>query len=111
MKVPGVDFLFIKVAGLTLSWPKSVSYRNQSTDLQSKSMDRFLYDRDLHPERVKYSTSSYLEKLQNRVKLKTDSVLPLLEILLKSEDGCVDQFPSNVRFLYPLKTLENLTVF
>ena len=110
MKVPGVDF-FIKVAGLTLSWPKSVSYRNQSTDLQSKSMDRFLYDRDLHLERVKYSTFFYLEKLQNSVKLKTDSVFPLLEILLKSEDGCVDQSPSNVPFLYPLKTLENLTVF
>ena len=33
MKVPGMDFLFIKVAGLTLSWPKSLLYRNQSTDL------------------------------------------------------------------------------
>ena len=32
----------------------SLSYRNQSTDLQSKSMGWFLYDRDLHHERVKY---------------------------------------------------------
>ena len=32
---------------------KSLSYRNQSIDLQSKSMDWFLFDRDLHHERVK----------------------------------------------------------
>ena len=31
------------------------SYRNQSIDLQSKSMDWFLYDRDLRNERVKYN--------------------------------------------------------
>ena len=30
----------------------SFSYRNQSIDLQSKSMDWFLYDRDLRCERV-----------------------------------------------------------
>ena len=29
------------------------SYRNQSIDLQSKSMDRFLYDNGLRHERVK----------------------------------------------------------
>ena len=37
---------------LTLSWWRSLSYRNQSTDLQSKSMDWFLYDRDICHERV-----------------------------------------------------------
>ena len=37
---------------LTLSWPRSLSYRNQSIDLQSKSVDWFLYDRDLSHERV-----------------------------------------------------------
>ena len=31
----------------------SPSYKNQSTDLQSKSMDWFLYDRELSRERVK----------------------------------------------------------
>ena len=31
----------------------SLSYRNQSIDLRSKSMDWFLYDRDLRHERVK----------------------------------------------------------
>ena len=32
---------------LTLSWQRSLSNRNQSTDLQSKTMDWFLYDRGL----------------------------------------------------------------
>ena len=39
---------------LTLSWRKSLSYKNQSTDLLCKSMDYCLYDRDLGSERVKY---------------------------------------------------------
>ena len=29
---------------LTLSWWGRLSYRNQSNDLQSKSIDRFLYE-------------------------------------------------------------------
>ena len=38
---------------LTLSWWRSLSYRNQSIDLLCKSMNWFLYDRDLRLERVK----------------------------------------------------------
>ena len=38
---------------LTLSWRGPLLYRNQSIDLQSKSMDWFLYDNDLRHERVK----------------------------------------------------------
>ena len=34
------------MSNLTLSWLKSLRYRNQSIDLQSKSMDWFLYDRN-----------------------------------------------------------------
>ena len=37
---------------LALSWQRSLSYRNQSIDLQSQSVDWFLYDRDLRHERV-----------------------------------------------------------
>ena len=40
---------------LTLSWRRSLSYRNQSIDLQSKLIDWFLYNRDLRHERVKDS--------------------------------------------------------
>ena len=38
---------------LNVSWRRSLSYRNQSVDLQSKSLDWFLYDRDFHHERIK----------------------------------------------------------
>ena len=38
---------------LTLSWRRSLSYRNQSIDLQSKSIDCFLYCKDAHREKVK----------------------------------------------------------
>ena len=43
----------LPVFKLTLSWRNSLSYRNQSNDLQNKSMDLFLYDRDLRHEKVK----------------------------------------------------------
>ena len=38
---------------LTLSWWRPISYRNQSIDLWSKSMDWFLYDNSLRHESVK----------------------------------------------------------
>ena len=38
---------------LNFSWWRPLSYRNQSIDLQSNSMDWFLYDNGLHHERVK----------------------------------------------------------
>ena len=37
---------------LILSWWRSLSYRNQSIELQSKSVDCFLYDWDLRHEGV-----------------------------------------------------------
>ena len=37
---------------LTLLWRRSLSNRNQTFDFWSKSVDWFLYDRDLHHERV-----------------------------------------------------------
>ena len=37
---------------LTLLWRRSLSYRNLSVDLQSKSIDWFLYDRKFRHERV-----------------------------------------------------------
>ena len=38
---------------LILSWQRRLSYRSQSIDLQSKSVDWFLYDNGLRHERVK----------------------------------------------------------
>ena len=51
----------VKMNYLTLSWRRSLSYRNQTIDLLCKSMDWFLYDSDLRHGRVK-----------NGIKLKTD---------------------------------------
>ena len=48
---------------LTLSWRGPKSYRNQSIDLQSKSMDWFLYDIGLRHERVKASKTIIKEFL------------------------------------------------
>ena len=42
---------------LTLSRRRPILHRNQSTDLQSKSMDWFLYDIGLRHERLKYDYS------------------------------------------------------
>ena len=46
-------FWFAPNDSLTLSRRRPISYRNQSTDLLRKSMDWFLYDIGLRPERVK----------------------------------------------------------
>ena len=39
---------------LTFSWRRPLSYRNQSIDLRSKSLDWFLYGNGLRHERVKW---------------------------------------------------------
>ena len=41
------------VSSLTSLWRRPLSYRNQSIDLRSESVDWFLYDNGLHHERVK----------------------------------------------------------
>ena len=50
---------------LTLSWPRSLLYRNQSIDLQRKSMDWFLYDMGHRHERVKHFQASLRPVLGN----------------------------------------------
>ena len=51
---------------LTLSWRRPSSYRNQSIDLRSKSMDWFLYDNGLRHERVN-SLLSIMLVLQTQI--------------------------------------------
>ena len=45
--------LLRKPREITLSWRRSLSYRNQCIGLLCKSLDWFLYDKDLRHERVK----------------------------------------------------------
>ena len=62
---------------LTLSWRRSPSCRNQSTDLQSKSMDWFLCHTDLHHERVKRLFS--MRAWVGRFLLKNFPIFPSLD--------------------------------
>ena len=43
---------------LTLSWRRLLSYRNQSIDLRSKSVDWFLYDKDPRHQRVEVNKNT-----------------------------------------------------
>ena len=56
--------------GLTLSWRRSLPYRNQSIDLQSKSVDWFLYDRDFLNERVNNEKAAANQSKCNLIKHK-----------------------------------------
>ena len=47
-----IDIIVTNEFLLTLSWRRLLSYRNQSIDLQTKSMDWFLYDNSFRHERV-----------------------------------------------------------
>ena len=49
------ELFLLDLIALTLLWPRFLSYRNQSIDLQSKSKDWFIHDRDLRHKRVKSS--------------------------------------------------------
>ena len=53
------SILHLQSTLLTLSGRGPLSYRNQSIDLQSKSMDWFLYDNGLRLERVKVLKSTF----------------------------------------------------
>ena len=53
--IPILDTLILVCPNLILSflWCRLLSYRNQSIDLLWKSMEWFLYDNNLHHERIK----------------------------------------------------------
>ena len=65
---------------LALSWRKSLSYRNQSIDLLCKSMDWFLYNRDLRHERFKRvnSLKSLRQKQRHWTLANTTRILDFL---------------------------------
>ena len=72
VSISGLPFVFTKVRTLLsvcklnnstrmwdlISWRRSLSYRSQSIDLQSKSKDWFLYDRELSHKRLKHRALS-----------------------------------------------------
>ena len=56
---------FLSPIILTLSWRRSLLYRNHSIDLLSKFTDWFLYDRGYHHERVKHSSGIIRMRILN----------------------------------------------
>ena len=60
---------------LTLSWWRPLSYRNQSIDLQRKSLDWFLDDNDLRHKRVNSSRKCLLKRIKFAGKLYAFIVL------------------------------------
>ena len=49
---------------LTLSWRRYLSYRNQSINLYSKSVDWFLYDRDFRSRKSEFIDKKKLPEIQ-----------------------------------------------
>ena len=78
----------LMILPLIFSWPRFLSYRNQSIGVQSKSMDWFLYDRDLRHERVKavlkYQNHPSISEIEG--KLKNNSVFTSCHITLQREN-------------------------
>ena len=67
---------FLQLLFSTLSWRRPLSYRNQSTDLQCKSMDWFLYDNGSRHERVKdLWVASFQTKYKNKSYTLSESSL------------------------------------
>ena len=75
---------FVKIVNgwklLTISWRRPLSYRNQSFDLQRKSMDWFLYDNSLRHERVKF------DKVLNMSLLSINKLFLIPSWLVPSEN-------------------------
>ena len=69
---------------LTLSWWRSLSYRNKSIDLLCKSMDWFLYDRDLRHERVNDLVIIFTEKLHHRYYFYREAPSEMLDSVLNT---------------------------
>ena len=59
--------MIVSLQLLTLSRWRPISYRNQSIDLQSKSMDWFLYDIGLHRERINIIKCFCLKFVINKI--------------------------------------------
>ena len=85
-----VELFVVGYKPLTLPWRRPLSYRNQSIDLQSKSMDWFLYDKGLRHERVNF----FGKKLQ--LKYLTDSIRSFLCFVSENFASW-----SNARNIYP----------
>ena len=77
-------------SALTLSWRRSLSYRNQSIDLQTRLVDLFLYIRDPCHERVESFLSTVFVKL---------SILNVCEVSSYAFKACHNKIPTFIMIL------------
>ena len=86
---------------LTLSWWRSLSYRNQFIDLKLKSVDWFLYDKDLRRERVKkqYETSFYMELGKEERVCSRNSTFDCFSILPQMKQKWSPKLPNITRLI------------
>ena len=70
------------ISYITLSWRRPLSYRNQSIDLRSKSMDWFLYDNGRLHERVKQSNLHWFPLCVISGKSNSSTLLSFIHVLL-----------------------------
>ena len=91
--------MHINTLGLTLSRRRSLLYRNQFIDLQSKSMDWLLYGRGLRYERVndKIRKSSFLDILGTFWNLLNHNHCIKNEVFLKGFFSKCDKIRSFLR--------------
>ena len=82
---------------LTLSWRRPLSYRNQSIDLQSKSMDWFQYDNGLRHERVNYLIIKPFNLLNpfSRIKTPINNLLTALNFNKIATKNTIMHFQNN----------------
>ena len=71
-EISGSDSLrFLKIKSnldeFTLLWRRSLSYRNQSNYLPCKSMDWFLFDRDLHCSRIPTAEANFVKNTKKNL--------------------------------------------
>ena len=87
---------------LTLSWRRPLPYRSQSIDLQSKSMDWFLYDNALCHERVKnmwISDRWIIEKRELNIMLKNQLLVSQGWIMCKG-DGTFHHVSDEIKWMW-----------
>ena len=118
--------IMIQEDHLTLfSWRRSLSYKNQSTNLFCKSMDWFLYYREFRHERVKIDEkvqekkpikndwNHWHLKMKNGVKKGTCNMAEInwnivLHVKPESNPHFINSFHATGFFLYPMITSESL---
>ena len=93
-----VTFYVIQFLLLTPSWQRLLSYRNQSIDLHSKSMDVFLYDNGLCHEKVnEWSDMWFTRHSQDFYHLSPQNVISLKEFETTREIGLIIYCRGSIR--------------